>query len=75
MDLDVILHTSFETPPPLPPSRKVEVGTKTWDDSAPSKTLIISEQRIFIGEWSSANVISTSYELHLSKTQKKNKRN
>ena len=75
MDLDVILHTSSDTPPSPPPPRKGEVGTKTWDDSAPSKTLINSEQRLFIAEWSSTYVMSTSYELHLRKTQKKNKKN
>ena len=73
MDLDVILHTLSDTPPS--PPRKVEAGTKTWDDAAPSKTLINSEQRLFIAEWSSTYVMSTSYELHLRKTQKKNKRN
>ena len=73
MDLDVILHTSSDTPP-SPPPRKVEAGTKTWDDAAPSETLINSEQRRFIAEWSSTYVMSTSYELRLRKTQKKNKR-
>ena len=73
MDLDVILQTSSDTPTSSP--RKVEIGKESWDDSAPSKTLINSEEQLFIAEWSSTyvNVMSTLYELHIRKTQKKNK--
>ena len=46
---------------------------ETWDDSAPSKTLMNSEKQLFIAEWSSTYVLSTLYELHLRKTQKKKK--